>query len=465
MTSFFNAMTTADTLTENAMPTHLTSGSFLLDWFFHMGAMRARPEGEILLRFQRAFAEDRALATKSLFALRNIRGGMGERRAFRVILKWLAEHYPEIVTENMHNIPHYGRWDDVLATIGTPAEHLALSFIFAALMDGEKLCAKWMPREGKKNGRMARYLAKAFEISAKQYRKLLANNTEVVESLMCRNAWGEINFAHVPSVAYSRYRKAFARHEPDRFSEFIASVEKGEKKVHADAIFPHSVVSNLYSWSDREGWRAAEAQWKNLPDYGPPTGTLAVCDVSGSMSGEPMDVSIALGIYFSERLDGPFKDMICTFSYQPEFVRLSGTLQQKYQTVANAHWAMNTNLEAVFDLILRQATKHNLPQGQMPKNILILSDMQFDQCIRNPGDDALTMIRRRYGLAGYEIPQVIFWNLRSSIGTPAKADDSDVVLLSGYSPALMRSVLGGKVNPYQIMLDTLNHPQYDRVVV
>lgn len=436
----------------------------MLDFFFHMGAMRQNSPKEILNKFLPAFAENPELATKAAFALRNIRGGMGERRTFQIILRWLAFNEPELVNANLHNIPHYGRWDDVLWCLRTPCEQEALAFIWTALTTGDKLCAKWMPREGKSMHEVAVYLARKYGISRKVYRQILANNTQVVENSMCANRWGDITYSHVPSVAFKKYRKAFMRHDEDRFRKFLEKAMTGEEKIHAGAIFPHDIIKEALGYRVTSP-EAMDAQWKNLPDYSAPGGTLVVSDVSGSMRGLPMEVSVSLGIYFAERLEGPFKDILCTFSAKPTFFKLpEGNLVRKARAVKRMNWDMNTNLEAVFRLMLGNAKRYNLEPEKMPRNILILSDMQFDRCIKNGDASAMEMMRQYYDEAGYEFPNVIFWNLRSSTGVPAKMTESGVALLSGFSPALMQGVMEGQMTPMNIMLSTLNHPQYDRVV-
>lgn len=466
MTTFFEAMTTKDALTENLMPTHSTSGSPVLDFFFKMGGTRQLGEDDIVRMFLPAYAEDKELTTKAMFALRNVRGGMGERRAFRLVARWVANNDPQIIKDNLHNIPHFGRWDDVLyVCLGTPVERDALRFIWDALMDGDKLCAKWMPREGKSLDSVAKYLAEKWDISMREYRKLLVRNTQVVENLMCENRWGDINFGNVPSQAFSKYKRAFERHQPVRFNDFLDRVDSGEESIHAGAIFPHEIIREcLYSYE--KGHRAIDAQWNSLPDYEAPAGTLVVADVSGSMLGEPMSVSVSLGIYFAERMQGPFKDHLVTFSANPKFFILpSGGVRDKALAVSRMEWGMNTNLEAVFDLILLKATVYNLAPEQMPGTVLIISDMQFDCCVNNGNQSAMEMIRSTYKDSGYDMPDVIFWNVRTSFGVPAKMSEGGVGLLGGFSPSLMKSVMGGVADPISIMLRTLSDPMYDCVVV
>jgi len=467
--NFYKAITTKDIFTENAMPTHSTSGSPMLDWFFRMGGLRQHTPENIIRIFLPAFADDRTLAIKSMFALRNVRGGMGERRTFRIVARWMAENYPDIISANLHNIPYFGRWDDVLfVCLETPVEQEALNFIYQALMDGDKLCAKWMPREARGMGDVARFLAQAFRLSPKEYRQILSGNTKVVETLMCDRRWSDIKYEAVPSRAFAKYKEAFKRHDGKRFQKFLDDVNTGTKKIHADAIFPHDIIKDVLQLTHKSiATDAIAAQWRCLPDYEAPGSTLVVADVSGSMYGVPMAVSVSLGLYFAERLPGPFRNTLCTFSEHPTLFKLreDQNIVEKIYAISEMNWDMNTNLEAVFSLVLNQALRYGLSAEDMPRYILIISDMQFDQCIHNADLSAMEMIREMYAEAGYTVPYVIFWNVRTSFGIPVKMNESGVILLSGFSPSLMENVMSGEMDPMKQMLRVLNDPQYDRVDV
>jgi hypothetical protein len=461
----FKAMTTKDTFTENGMPTNSTSSNPVLDLFFKMGGWtNTTSENEILDAFTRAYSFDRLLTTKCLFYSRDIRGGQGRRRAFRIMLKWVCINDPRIVVENIENIPLYGRWDDILVALGTPVDGHAVALILFYLQKGDKLCAKWMPRENKAGHDIAKLLMGKWGLSPRSYRKLLAGNTEVVENLMCANEWSGIDYNHIPSVAINKHRKSFYRHDCDRFSEWIASLEKPESgnKIHADAIYPHDIVKRIGIYG--EGNSVLEAQWKALPNYvSEGRKILPVCDVSGSMMGEPLEVCVSLGLYLSERNSGPFKDGFVTFSGHPTLQILSGNLASRIRQLETSKWEMNTNLEAVFNLILTKAVSVRLPEKDMPTEILILSDMQFDRCVSHPRASAMDMIESMYAEAGYRRPNVIFWNLRTSSGVPVKYDESGVALVSGFSPSIMKSLLGGNLTPIKMMMNVLGSERYSRI--
>jgi hypothetical protein len=489
MSKFMTAMTqptftpSGMTLTENGMLTPSDSGSAVLDLFAKIGASRGLPAEAVNDAFARAFVEDPLLALKTMFYSRDVREGQGERQAFRAMFRFLCEVEPEVANANIPNVPFFGRWDDLLVAVGTAVEDNALAYIAGALMAGDQLCAKWMPREGKRavEGKRASKEANALrtflELSWPDYRKLLAGNTKVVESLMCQKRWTEIDYSKVPSQAITRYRKAWYRHDQLRYSAWINAALQGVQgvKINAGAVHPHEVLrplsQRLFNQIDATDIALVTAQWKAMPDYMEPgRSVLPVCDVSGSMSGLPMEVCLALGLYLSERNVGPFKDNVITFSESPAFFELTGDLLSRVQQLHRAPWGMNTNLEKVFNIVLQRAKAAKLPQADMPGTILILSDMQFDQCVS--GATALGMIGERYAAAGYTRPNIVFWNLRASSGSPARADDQGTLLVSGFSPSIMKSVLKAVApeaenapTPLAVMLDTLNAERYNRVVV
>ena len=474
--SFLNALQTRDARTENDMVTHSTSGSRVLDLFYGMGGSRQMGETAIIRLASSAFGEDALLTTKAMFYNRDVRGGQGERRSFRLMFRWLCENYPEIAIKNLTNVPFYGRWDDLFVAVNTPVEVPAIDTIASALKAGDKLCAKWMPREGKgkTSGRYkdAMVLRKYLDLTPRSYRKLLAGNTQVIESFMCSGKWESIDYNHVPSVASNKYRHAFGKHDFTRYSAWLESLSKPESgnKIHADAIFPHTIVHGYLSnhYGGIKGLdKTLEAQWKALPNYVPDGQSfIPVCDVSGSMNGEPMEVSVSLGVYLSERNKGPFKDAFLTFSGHPKLQVLTGdTLRGKIEQLETSQWDMNTDLEAVFKLILSKATSGSVPAEDMPQTILIISDMQFDQCIEKPSNTAMDMIRRQYETAGYKIPNVVFWNVRTSQGIPVKLDEQGTAIVSGFSPSIMKNLLSGEMRPDAVMLRTLLDPRYDRVVI
>ena len=323
------------------------------------------------------------------------------------------------------------------------------------------LCSKWMPRKGEAAVRLTRALG----MTPKQYRKTLVSLTKVVETAMCAKDWTKINYEQVPSVAAGRYAKAFGRHDEVGYGKYKAKLETGEAKINASVLYPYSVIRNV-SNGDKA---IALAQWNALPNYIGDELILPMVDVSGSMSsgvpGTPgltcMDVAVSLGLYLADKNTGPFKDMFLTFSEKPKIEILKGDLLSKLAQLRNADWGMNTDLHLAFEEVLRVATKNKVAAEDMPKYVLIMSDMQFDRCARFD-DSAIQMIKRKYNDAGYEVPNIIFWNINAHPNqSPATANQKGVALISGFTPTIMEAVLKAEnVTPVDIMLKAVNSERY-----
>jgi hypothetical protein len=292
---------------------------------------------------------------------------------------------------------------------------------------------------------------------------------------MCANDWDNINFSHVPSVAARLYKKAFNRHTP-AFAEYVAKLVSGDKtvKVNANAIFPHDVIKGIahsYVKHDKTETDHVIAQWEALPNYVGDASIMPIVDVSGSMTCPAgkntnvrcLDVALGLGLYLADKNKGVFKDTFLTFSDKPQLVTLKGNIVQKLEQMSKSDWEMSTNLHAAMKKILDVAVKGNVPQSDMPKMLLILSDMQFNQCARFD-DSAMEMIERKFADAGYTVPQIVFWNLNASDNVPVKADKSGAALVSGFSPSIMTALLSADLDqftPEGIMLKTVMVPRYD----
>ena len=472
---FLDALRQEDIVTENGMATNSSSLNACVDLFFNIGAMRGQDKQRLIATFSKAFNEDPKRAMKLLFWARDVRGGAGERQVFKDILVYLAENHDLVLKPNLHLISEYGRWDDLLALTGTYLETYAFTLISDALINENGLCAKWMPRKGP----IAEKLRKFTGMSPKQYRKSLVGLTNVVETKMCAKDWNSIDFGKLPSVASARYQKAFGKNAYESYSAYIASLVKGEAKINAGAVYPYDVITSL----ERGNATVANEQWKALPNYleGANDMILPVVDVSGSMSTPAggsktvtcMNVAISLGLYISERNEGPFKDAFITFSSKPQLQVLSGSLNDRYTQMSDSDWGMSTDLEATFKLILDQATKHKLSQDKMPNKILILSDMEFNSATGkgygreshwNPTAEQL--IETMYSDAGYKVPQIVFWNIQSrNGGVPVAFDAKGTALVSGFSPAIMTSLLGGDIeSPQQIMDKTILSERYAPIV-
>jgi hypothetical protein len=479
MTTFLKAMQTNDSFTENGMATNSSSLNHCVDLFFQIGAMRGQDKQRLINVFTKAFSEDALNAMRLLFWARDVRGGAGERKVFRDIIEYLAENRTETLRKNLHLISEYGRWDDLLVLVGTPLETSALELIASALRNGDGLCAKWMPRPNvgnREKKRWANAVRKFMGMSPKEYRKLLVENSNTVEQLMCAREFSKIDYSKLPSKAMSDLMKAFSRNDLARFQAYLNSVEKGEVKINAGAVYPYDIIKNL----NQGNTKGANVQWDALPNYMESNSErlLPVVDVSGSMTCPAggsstitcMDVAISLGLYISERNVGSFKDAFVTFSETPQLQILKGSLSERYNQLRRADWAMSTNLEAVFKLVLNKAKASKVSQEEMPTMILILSDMEFNTATRsgswNP--TAQQMIERMYSEAGYEMPKVVYWNIqsRNDSNKPVHFDKQGTALVSGFSPSLLTSLLAGKeMTPLSMMMQVIGSERYSKVTI
>lgn len=451
------------TFTENEMPTNETSLDANVDFFGSIASARSWDESDIIQAFDNAMDENPLIAMKTLFYARDIRGGQGERRIFRVCLEHLCSMYPEIFHKNLHLVPEYGRWDDMFDC----SDSKVLELIKKGLEEKNGLLAKWLPRKGGFANDVRNYLG----LTPKQYRKLIVGLSNTVEQKMCANEWQDIELAHVPSVAMTKYNKAFWRRVPEKFESFLQDVKEGRAKIHADTLYPYDLYRAIKRGDDPN---SVEAQWNTLPNYMKDNKNmvLPMCDTSGSMtwssvSPTPIDVCVSLGIYISERNKGLFQNAFMTFSHRPEIQYLHGPLSRRVNQLETAHWQMNTNLEAAFKTILNIAKTEGIDQKYMPDTILILSDMQFDSCVHNPGDTALQMIKREYEESGYKLPQIVFWNLNARVDqSPVTVRDNKTCIVSGCSPVILKSVLDGSIlSPRSVMLKTVLSERYAPVTI
>lgn len=448
------------TRTENGAKSYSTSLNANLDLFFMGGAFRNRSEDELIALVGKAISEDKDLALKVLAYIRDARGGMGERRFFRSAIKYLANTGVDF---NISYIPELGRWDDVLELIGTPKEKEALLLIGKALNEDENgLCAKWMPRQGKIANKIRKAIYREI-VGPKEYRKQLVRLTKVVETQMCNKEWNNINYSHVPSIANVKYNKAFLRNDETRRREFLDAAVKGKVKINSSVAFPDDVV---YKTGARGDWQTATAMWNQLPNYleGSNVRFLPICDVSASMRGRPMEISVSLGMYLSERNESIFKDAFITFSENPQLQYLTGDLQSRFNQLRTADWGMNTDLEATYRLILDAAVKNKISQAEMPTHLLIISDMEFDAATES-NDSLYKTAKKLYKVAGYELPNIVFWNVNSrQNNVPVRFNKDGVGLVSGASPAVLQAVLSGNINPMDIMLRAVNKEKYAKFI-
>lgn len=483
---FANAMKEKSKLTrtENGAVALNTTSDARLDLFGTIGALRDADENRITTLFSEAYAQDKLFATKIAFYARDIREGLGERKTFRTIICYMAEHHPEALRPNLDLIGVFGRYDDLYELIGTPLEDDMWKVMKNQFEEDLKnlnddkaisLLAKWIKTadasstETRKLGILTAQKLGYPVYNFKRIVRSMRKQIGVVESLMSAGKWTEIKYPEVPSRAMMIYRRAFAKHDPDGFSEFINKADKGEVKINASTLYPYDIVEKiLYG---RENNKVLEVQWKTLPDYVEQgTNALIMADVSGSMSlngGRPLATSIGLAIYFAERNVGAYHNLFMTFSSNPQIVTLKGeTLHQKIKNVENADWSGNTNLKAAFEKVLDIAEKNNVSQEEMPKAIVVISDMEIDYC----GDKNWSFydkMEKKFQKAGYVIPNVIFWNVYSRHDLfHADAARKGVQLASGQSVTVFKQVLQNLgFNPIEAMENTINSERYDCITV
>lgn len=468
---------TSTTLTENGGRALSTTGDKLLNLFAVLGALRSRPT-DVIDKFDAAFRENADLATKMAFYGRDVRGGLGERAVGRLMLRELALLYPEVVVANFKNIVKFGRWDDLFVLFDTECEDGMLSLVRTQLTSdiaamrhktNVSLLAKWMPSinaSSKNTIALAHRLAKATNLKPSEYRKTLSALRKyigVTEVKMSANKWTDIDYKAVPSNAMANYGSAFTRHDYKRFTRYMDAVKSGDVKINASTLYPYNVIETLKN-GNRD---VAEAQWKALPNYVEGDNNfLIMADVSGSMMGRPMNTSVGLAIYFAERNHGAFANKFMTFTDIPRIVDVTGDdLFEKYCSVTD-HVDYNTNLEAAFEAILSTAVRTKCPQADLPKALVIISDLEIDYW--DGGSLTFTEeMRKRFADAGYEMPKLVYWNVDSRKDTfLASKNDPNALLVSGQSASTFKNLIKGiDLSAFEIMVQTLNDPRYDCVVV
>lgn len=464
---FANAIKNQPARTLNNMKARQETGKKSVDLFYKFGALRGQ---DVITPFSAAYGEDRERALRIAQWGRDVRGGAGERDLFRNVIRWLAVNHPEDAKILLAKAPLVGRWDDVIEFLDTPTlTTTVIDLVKTGLDNKDRLCAKWMPRKGHK----AAVFTKALGLTPRQYRKLIVGLTDVVETKMCAKDWESINFSHVPSQAARIYRKAFFK-QSKSYVDYINALKIGDKsvKVNASATYPYEVLKPFFGYpgptsADVE---LASAQWEALPNYVGDAPVLAMVDVSGSMGTKlkgstvtAMQVAISLGLYTADKNRGPFKDCFLTFSTYTKLQVLTGSIRDKVSQLSSADWAMSTDVIKAFRTILKTAKDNSVSDDDMPKVLLILSDMQFNQCARFD-DSAMESIRRQYTEAGYTVPKIVFWNLVSYDNVPVSENEQGVALVSGFSPSVMKNVLKmGSENytPESVMLDVIMNPKYD----
>ena len=490
------------TRTENGAVTRKTTMSALLDLFGTGAAYRTRSESDCIVLFQKAFDENPVYALKCLFYLRDARGGQGERRFFRVVTKWLADNKTAAMKRNLKYVPEFGRWDDLYVFVGTALEHdvfdlMGEQFVLDLQCKTPSLLAKWLKSENTSSvdsRALATKTRKAFGLTPREYRKslsVLRARINVLERLMSAGQWDKIEFDKIPSKAGLVYRNAFARHDVERMRAdknavaYKDFVQDKNSKVNAKALYPYEVVAKAVNFTGMmRGWywnnhaekddpteRAAiNKYWDNLEDYFNEASLDALCmiDTSGSMWGSdasaPINVAISIGLYAAERARGPFHNHYISFSSRPQLIETYGSdFVDKVKRIYSTNLCDNTNIEAAFDMLLNTAIKSRCRQSDLPKTIIVVSDMQFDAQRGRYGSSNATLMENiayKWQCAGYQMPELVYWNVqaRGNNVIPMQAKDG-ITFVSGFSPTLFSQIMMGKTG-YELMMDKLNEERY-----
>ena len=473
------------TVTENGAATHITTESDCLDLFATIGALRRESDSEIVTRFIRAYSENKDIAMKLLFFARDIRGGLGERRVFKVILNWLANNEPATVRKNLEYVAEYGRFDDLLCLMGTACEKDMLDVLKAqleadnsAMANGGEvsLLAKWLPSVNASCSETVLYakkIAKYFGLNDASYRKALVAlraHIRIIENNLREKDYS-FDYAKQPSKAMYKYRKAFIRNDGERYSRFLEKVTTGEAKLHASTLMPYEIITPFFrrNVSDEES-KAINTTWISQENFGDTENALAVIDGSGSMYGGadpmPATVALSLGIYFAERNKGAFKNHFITFSENPQLVEIKGEdILDKVRYCHGFNEVANTNIQKVFELILEAAKKNSVPRDELPKKLYIISDMEFDYCAKDASLTNFEYAKKLFAESGYTLPEIVFWNVASrNRQQPVTKNEQGVALVSGCTPRLFSMVASGTMNPYAFMLEVVESERYAKIV-
>jgi hypothetical protein len=471
------------TFTENGCEAYSTSGDILVDFVANIGTMDKASEQDIKDWVDKLYSVDALSARKLIFYTRDILGGLGRRRVGRLLYERLAEIDSESAVNNIANIPEYGRFDDLYCLMGTKAENAMFKFIRDTFYDDlDKMSknqpisglAKWVKNPNskvKETRALGRLTAKKVGLEQREFAKKLTELRkyfDVVELKMTDKKWTEIDYSKVPSRASMIYSKAFDRNDEERYSEFKTKVKSGESEIKATTLYPYDLLNKAL----REGDETVDLLWKALPNYIDTTkNVLTVCDVSGSMFGQPITVAISLAMYFSERDKGQFKNKFITFSSHPQLVEIPETLstvRDRYNFIRSADWGMNTDLNSVFELIFKTALTNKMSQEDIPDCLLILTDMQFDSYRTGGWDKTLYEFwREEFKNHGYELPNIVFWNCSNDYRESFQSNGlvAGVQYVSGMSTPIFKNVLNYLFcTPLGAVMNIVNSERYSKIV-
>lgn len=466
MTNTFLEKAFNTTTTANGATTHKSSLNKCLD-LFSMGISSTQKE----LLISNALQEDPILAIKTILYLRDVRNGQGNKdiaRAFHALVNRTLTTYPKFYNgyiKLIKHLPEVGSWKDVYNLYGMnkKLDKAILNLVSDALNSSDALCAKWFPRQSQ----FHKDLAKFWGQDVGFVRRLVAKLTTVVETAMCNKQWHTINYEHVPSRANLVYSKAFLRNDNSRRLAFLEKAKSGETSIKSTTLYPHEISSKVNKDA------SMEALWKALPNYmegSEKFNILPIVDVSSSMGASVpntksltcMDIAIGLGLYVSERNVGAYKDVVCTFESRPSITKIEGaSLKTRVQRTKNLPWGGSTNLQATFDLILKNSI--GAKPEDLPKVILLISDMEFNQCDRDYKTNYQS-IKSKYKAQGIQMPTIVFWRVNTLVPQqPVTKDETGTILINGYSPSILKNILSmdltslEQITPMNMFLNTVQN--------
>ncbi len=478
------------TRTENGDLALKSSMSGLVDLMYYGGNGRSKETtvNEIENVVKAALCENVVAAIRLIFYNRDIRGGQGARRFFRIAFNFIARNDTKLAKEILGYIPEYGRWDDMFDIFKYNAEQNSnvynvqgyiIDLIKEQLLEDAKnlnenksisLLSKWLPSENassKDTKNIAYHIISRLHMTPRNYRKMLSkfrNYLKIVEHNIVNKTYSEINYEFVPSKALMKYRSAIVRNDGERYQKYLQATINGKAKINASTLYPFDIIKNYYNKFDQ----TLEVQWKALPDFlnGRKDNSIVIADVSGSMSGDPINACIGLAIYIAQHNKGEFYNKFITFSANPTLQNIKGdNLYENIQNLSCAQWDMNTDLNKVFELIYNTMVSNNLTKDEMPSMLYIVSDMQFDVCC--DGVSTYDFWRNKFNEYGVKLPTVVFWNVSNNINTvPVEFHESGTILVSGYSPAICKFIMECNENttPLDLVLKIVNSDRYNSIL-
>lgn len=467
--SFLNLLKNSfnKTYTQNFADTNISSLSGVIDLFAVMGASRLKKDDELLKYFINAWRENPELTAKSIMYLRDIRKGVGEREVFRKYINiMIRQNHTLTAIEILKTIPELGRWDDIIYIWHKNRENKNISEftknIILKQLDKDKssdkvsLLAKWLPSENtssKKTREIAKELIKLLNMESKEYRKTLSalrKKIKLIENNLREKDY-TFNYSSVPSLAMRKYSKAFIRNDKERYDKFFEDLKAGKVKLNTSTLTPFDCLREILHCSedDKQSRREEfDLTWKNLPNlFGNDNlNAIVACDVSGSMgmalNGEPLICSVALAIYIAQLNKGAFHNHFIDFCGDSKMHDISNinNIVDIVDYVLRSSDDMSTDIDSVFNALLKTAVKNKVPQEELPKYIIIISDMEFNYC-NSENKTNFNHWKKSFNKKNYKLPTIIFWNVNSSsIIMPALKNDN-VLFVSGRSQNIIKNII------------------------